>query len=217
MKYIWDLFHWVIFTRYAFVPALLVAMLVWAMHAAFADYAFRAKMKKLGLTPRFRFKRFRGDHRAANRRIGAVAFARRYHETLLLISIFVLLLGVIRSVFLADATEIARSGGLVTILALFSALVGFREAKALRQGWAKITSASSKVAVADFGQANIDRPLDEANKRAQFVAIALATIGSFVWAYGDQIIGCELFSRLDVKYASSCVNWNGSHEPEIFN
>lgn len=137
------------------------------------------------------------------RRIAATWFISRFNTGLLIFSFVALLLGVWRAILLAMPTEFQRLGAIIVAVGLFSIMNGMREERMLKDRWEDIEENSNRPSFKPVANV-IDLPIEHAARKATLFSVLLSLIGTLVWAYGDQVLGCGVFSLFGLDTASSC-------------
>lgn len=175
--------------------ALYISTIYIIIFAAFHIYyviKFHRHMASIGFPSTNKYALFSADSYLgagwAPNRIATTWLLSRMHIGLIVGSCVVVALGLLRSFLLREPEEFQRIGAIVVIAGLCSTLLGLREARCLRESWRKIIRFTKKDEHKEFARDIMSHFIDGALARATFFSVSVSTIGTIIWAYGDQII-----------------------------
>lgn len=136
----------------------------------------------------------------AYRMIGSTWFVDRYNIGLLVFSSALLVLGVLRSVETGQPSEFPRAGAIVVIAGLLSTMNAAREVRTIRARWEQVGNNTTRDNLKKSVQNILGLPMEFAERKAAKFSLALTLIGTVVWAYGDQFLGCTFTNT----FSDSC-------------
>lgn len=189
--------------RWWLLVILIVVICVWLLFEIVIQLLFHRHLESLGYisTRRFNVLGIRSwiSELWNAQGLGVTWLLRRRHWGILIITAVILALTVGRAIKAQDALEIARAGALVVIAGLLSLIIEYLEAKNTRKLWDTV----DKSLPGSIKQKHLDNiinsQIDSAKSVALRVSIGVSIIGTLVWAYGDQMLACELFPLLGIE------------------
>jgi len=183
---------------------ILIAMVTWGFVRAIEhrDVDRRLTAERLPNTRRqfWPFGFLRGfDER---RLIGRTWLLEGMQQSLVMVGAMLSVLIIARVGLSAQAAEAARGGALLTIAALVSVFIGYHEETVIHGYWQALAAGATNPSAAMVIRREGEEAVTRARKRSQQTALWLGVIGTFVWAYGDQVTGCGIFPVLGIQDAS---------------
>ena len=163
-------------------------------------FCFYKHLARSGYAPtqsilHFRFWYFEAKNA---RNIGTVWLLKHRQWCVVMTSLAILLSAFSRAWVTEHALEFSRAGALLVIAGLLSLLFGQRGKRATRKRWDDIDDVLSK-----YNQTENDKfvrnEVDDAEINAFNVSFFVTITGTLVWAYGDQLMACWIFSLNDIK------------------
>lgn len=192
---IW-LLGWLTNSLGAIVICLIGAVII-AIHECVSQTRLRSHMRSIGFPATYKWRflspipSLRQEMRA--RATGGTWLLGRMQFGILYASSVIFFLGVARSFLTELQTEFQRIGAIIVVMGLLSTIAGLRESREIRLRWNEIEkSADTAISRADI-QRYIEYPISRANIRYNRISIAISILGTIIWAYGDQILGCWMF------------------------
>lgn len=184
------------------VIVFIVTAVLWLSLEVAFQFLFHRHLGALGY-PLLRKVRFFGIrawlHEALSAQvIGVTWFLRRRHWYVGVAAIATLVLTGWRAVESEQPSEFSRAGALVVIGGLLCIVIGHLEALKTKALWFSI----KKSLPGTMSTPDLDDFIDEAVDGAQLygilVSVLISIVGTLVWAYGDQVLSCELFPKVGI-------------------
>lgn len=186
------------------VTLFIASLVVWIFIRVLSHIRLNRYLRRIGYPNLRRSKAlcFFSAHR--ERKLIGRTWLLRYSQYAILAAVIVLfLMAIYRATITGHALELARSGALITVGGLTSLLIGFLEDKKIDSDWDIILGATGPEAIAVSLDNLMADSKDSAQRRVQITAFLVSMFGTFIWAFGDQILACGAFPHFNIADQSA--------------
>jgi hypothetical protein len=121
---------------------------------------------------------------------------------LCIVSFVISLIALLRALYNMQALEFARGGALVAVAGLISLLIGLKEQKNIKLTWNKDIllnsinmNAKEQQELDDIASDHVDKSI----RKATIISVFVSALGTFIWAYGDQMLACSVFPAFELN------------------
>lgn len=186
--FILDFFN--IFKPWGMGAIAVLALLLWVTIRFLNEIKFKKYLTDLGLAKN---KKTSFDFIYRDRTVKFISkswLVNRFKWNVVVVASLIFILSAWRAVSTGLPLELSRSGALVVIAGLLIALIGFWEEDSIRHEWDQIIKWADDEKDQYFIRHLAKEPLFKAKRQATLISFWVSLIGTFIWAFADQILAC---------------------------